>query len=91
MSAARNGLPVDLHGLAARLRGAYVAGPVAPLRDGLAPTYAESAYAVQALNTALWNPIWLCALAPEDFAACRKSAAAGTIIRRIHQRLGSQY
>jgi len=54
MSAAQNSLPADLHSLAARLRGAYVSGPVAPLRDGLAPTDASRAYEVQALNTAHW-------------------------------------
>jgi 2-keto-4-pentenoate hydratase len=40
--------------LAERLRAAYSAGAVAPLRDGLAPTDAIGAYAVQALNTAHW-------------------------------------
>ena len=54
MSAPQNSLPADLHSLAARLRGAYVSGPVAPLRDGLAPTDAVRAYEVQALNTAHW-------------------------------------
>jgi 2-keto-4-pentenoate hydratase len=41
--------------LAERLRTAYTAGPVLPLRDGLAPTDAAGAYAVQALNTRLWQ------------------------------------
>jgi len=54
MSAPQNSLPADLHSLAARLRGAYVSGPVAPLRDALAPTDAVRAYEVQALNTAHW-------------------------------------
>lgn len=40
--------------LAARLRAAYADGAVPPLRDGLAPTDADGAYAVQALNTAHW-------------------------------------
>ncbi len=41
--------------LAQRLRDAYASGPVAPLRDGLDPTDAEGAYAVQAANTAYWT------------------------------------
>jgi 2-keto-4-pentenoate hydratase len=40
--------------LATRLRAAYATGAVAPLRDGLDPTDAVGAYAVQALNTKLW-------------------------------------
>ena len=44
----------SLEDIASRLRGAYVSGAVAPLRDGLAPANAEGAYAVQALNTAHW-------------------------------------
>ena len=40
--------------LASRLRAAYTAGPVAPLRDGLRATDAQGAYAVQAINTAFW-------------------------------------
>lgn len=40
--------------LAARLRGAYGSGAVAPLRDGLDPVDAERAYAVQAINTRHW-------------------------------------
>jgi 2-keto-4-pentenoate hydratase len=40
--------------LAERLRHAYAAGPVAPLRDGLSPTDGDGAYAVQALNTQYW-------------------------------------
>jgi 2-keto-4-pentenoate hydratase len=40
--------------LAQRLRHAYAAGPVAPLRDGLLPTDADGAYAVQAINTQHW-------------------------------------
>jgi 2-keto-4-pentenoate hydratase len=40
--------------LAERLRHAYTAGPVPPLRDGLAPTDADGAYAVQAINTQYW-------------------------------------
>jgi 2-keto-4-pentenoate hydratase len=41
--------------LAQRLRSAYRNGPVAPLRDGLAPTDANGAYAIQAANTAYWT------------------------------------
>jgi 2-keto-4-pentenoate hydratase len=40
--------------LAQRLRQAYADGPVAPLRDGLLPTDADGAYAVQAINTQYW-------------------------------------
>jgi 2-keto-4-pentenoate hydratase len=40
--------------LAARLRAAYAGPTVAPLRDGLAPTDAAGAYAVQDLNTRYW-------------------------------------
>lgn len=43
------------HGeLARRLREAYRGGAVAPLRDGLDPTDAAGAYAVQAINTRHW-------------------------------------
>ena len=41
--------------LARRLRSAYSQGPVAPLRDGLEPTDAAGAYAVQAINTRFWE------------------------------------
>lgn len=41
--------------LAARLRAAYQGTPVLPLRDGLAPTDAAGAYAVQAINTLIWR------------------------------------
>ena len=40
--------------MATRLRRAYSTSPVPPLRDGLEPTDAEGAYAVQAANTAHW-------------------------------------
>lgn len=40
--------------LASRLRDAYAGGPVAPLRDGLDPTDAVGAYAVQSANTEHW-------------------------------------
>lgn len=40
--------------IAARLRTAYREGTVAPLRDGLEPTDAAGAYAVQAINTEHW-------------------------------------
>ena len=41
--------------LALRLRKAYAGGPVPPLRDGLDPVDAAGAYAVQTLNTRLWE------------------------------------
>ena len=41
-------------GLAERLYNAYSTEPVEPLRDGLDPTDADGAYAVQALNTDRW-------------------------------------
>ncbi len=40
--------------IAARLRGAYGKAPVAPLRDGLAPTDEGAAYEVQTVNTRVW-------------------------------------
>jgi 2-keto-4-pentenoate hydratase len=48
--------PTSSHtALAARLRNAYHAGPVAPLRDGLDPGDGEGAYMVQALNAEFWT------------------------------------
>jgi len=45
----------DRHGCAAlRLRQAYVAGAIEPLRDILDPTDAAGAYAVQSINTHFW-------------------------------------
>ena len=41
--------------LAERLRDAYSAGPVPPLRDGLDPVDAGGAYAVQEINTRFWE------------------------------------
>lgn len=41
--------------LARRLRDAYVGGTVPPLRDGLDPTDAAGAYAVQEINTRFWE------------------------------------
>lgn len=41
--------------LAERLRAAYTGGAVAPLRDGLEPTDATGAYAVQEINTRFWE------------------------------------
>jgi len=40
---------------AARLRRAYIDGPIAPLRDTLAPTDAGIAYAIQHHNTQVWT------------------------------------
>jgi 2-keto-4-pentenoate hydratase len=45
----------QLDELAKRLRDAYTSGPVAPLRDGLAPNDAAGAYTVQAANIAEWR------------------------------------
>lgn len=45
----------SLDDLAQRLRDAYAGGAVAPLRDGLEPTDATGAYAVQAINTRFWQ------------------------------------
>ena len=45
----------NLDDIARRLREAYARGAVAPLRDGLGPTDAERAYAVQAINTRFWQ------------------------------------
>jgi 2-keto-4-pentenoate hydratase len=41
--------------LARRLRDAYTGGTVPPLRDGLEPTDAAGAYAVQEINTRFWE------------------------------------
>ena len=41
--------------LAARLRDAYRAGVVPPLRDGLETNDGAGAYAVQAINTRFWQ------------------------------------
>jgi 2-keto-4-pentenoate hydratase len=41
--------------LARRLRDAYADGAVAPMRDGLEPTDADGAYAVQGINTRFWQ------------------------------------
>lgn len=40
--------------LARRLREAYTAGAIPPLRDGLSPTDATGAYDVQEINTRIW-------------------------------------
>ena len=45
----------SLDDLARRLRDAYKGGAVEPLRDGLDPTDAAGAYAVQAINTRFWE------------------------------------
>lgn len=44
----------SIESLAQRLRNAYTAGPVEPLRDGLSATDMKLAYAVQAVNTKIW-------------------------------------
>jgi 2-keto-4-pentenoate hydratase len=41
--------------LARRLRDAYSGGAVPPLRDGLDPTDVDGAYAVQTINTRVWE------------------------------------
>ena len=41
--------------LAQRLRDAYRGGAIAPMRDGLDPTDAAGAYAVQEINTRFWE------------------------------------
>ena len=41
--------------MAQRLRNAYSAGVVEPLRDGLAPADGDGAYAVQHINTRFWQ------------------------------------
>lgn len=41
--------------LARRLRNAYAAGAVPPLRDGLHPLDTDNAYAVQEINTRFWK------------------------------------
>jgi 2-keto-4-pentenoate hydratase len=45
----------QLETAAESLRAAYAGGAIAPLRDALAPTDVEGAYAVQALNTRFWQ------------------------------------
>jgi 2-keto-4-pentenoate hydratase len=44
-----------LQNLAERLRKAYTAAPVAPLRDGLSANDSEAAYAIQSINTHFWS------------------------------------
>lgn len=46
---------ISHNALARRLRHAYSNGAVAPLRDGLSPTDADGAYAVQTINTRFWE------------------------------------
>ena len=48
-------MTVSIPDLAERLRNAYSQGVVPPLRDGLAPTDSEGAYAVQEANTRFWQ------------------------------------
>lgn len=46
----------NMHNQAARrLRDAYSGGVIEPLRDALAPTDADGAYAVQTINTRFWE------------------------------------
>jgi 2-keto-4-pentenoate hydratase len=47
-------VPADDEQTAQRIRQAYAAGPIAPLREALDPTDAAGAYRVQELNTAFW-------------------------------------
>jgi len=47
-------MTVEYHDLAHRLRAAYRASAIAPLRDGLAPSDVDGAYAIQSMNTAHW-------------------------------------
>lgn len=48
-------MPTPHDDIALRLRDAYTAGAVLPLRDGLEPTDADGAYAVQEINTRFWE------------------------------------
>ena len=48
-------LDTTLQSIALRLRDAYCDQPIAPLRDGLEPTDAIGAYAVQEINTRFWQ------------------------------------
>ena len=49
-------MPMTSHDdLALRLRQAYTDGAVLPMRDGLEPTDATGAYAVQEINTRFWQ------------------------------------
>ena len=49
-------MPMTSHDdLALRLRQAYADGAVPPMRDGLEPTDATGAYAVQEINTRFWQ------------------------------------
>lgn len=48
-------MPTTHDDLARRLRDAYTGGTVPPLRDGLEPTDAAGAYAVQEINTRFWE------------------------------------
>ncbi len=47
-------MTTDRETLAQRLNDAYRSGAIPPLRDGLEPTDAEGAYAVQRINTDRW-------------------------------------
>lgn len=45
----------DPEAMARRLREAYAAGPIPPLRDGLDATDADGAYRIQSINTRHWR------------------------------------
>lgn len=47
-------MPTSHEQMAERLRDAYMSGAISPLRDGLAPTDIDSAYAIQQINTDYW-------------------------------------
>jgi 2-keto-4-pentenoate hydratase len=48
-------MSADLENAALLLRHAYTTGPIAPLRDSLAPTDGAGAYRVQSINTRFWQ------------------------------------
>lgn len=48
---------VGIEAAAKRLRDAYTAGAIAPLRDVLEPVDVDGAYAVQSLNTEYWRKV----------------------------------
>lgn len=48
-------MPPSHDDIALRLRDAYTSGAVPPLRDGLDPVDADGAYAIQTINTRIWE------------------------------------